>query len=107
MAISPPDDVEADPVRVAEKRLFEAALKLGMTPNAAAVSAFVNGLITNCKVDALVEYTAPFELDEEHRPILRGTFAELYLGQLTTKIAGIEQAIAKPRLVTAHGDAIN
>jgi hypothetical protein len=45
-----------DAVALAQKRLAEAALKQPMTPQGAAISAFVNTTLLTCKVDALVQW---------------------------------------------------
>ncbi len=91
----------------AEQRLAQVAMRLGMTPQSAGVSAFLNALLLSAKVDALTEYVQPFELDATGSPIMKGTFEEIYARHLAEKANTLETAVNKPRLVTANGAALN
>ena len=62
----------------AEQRLAQIAMRLGMSPQSAGVSAFVNTLLQAARIDALMEYVQPFELDPDGRPILKGTLEEIH-----------------------------
>jgi hypothetical protein len=102
------EDAPSSPLADAEKRLFQACLKLGMTPQSAAVSAFVNSIMLGAKIDALAEYVQPFELDETGTPIMKATLDELLIKHLGIKADGIDKALSSgPRLVSANGVGLN
>jgi len=94
-------------LQLAEKRLCDAAMKLAMNPQSAGLSAFFNSLLLSCRVDALVEYTKPFELDADGNPIMKGRFEEILLAKLTAQAEKFEATAAAPRLVAANGIALN
>ena len=94
-------------VQLAEKRLYEATMKIGITPQSAGVSAFVNSILQSCRIDALIEYTKPFELDADGNPIFKATFEEILTRRLTVQAEAFEAAASKPRLVAANGNTLN
>jgi hypothetical protein len=94
-------------LQLAEKRVCEAASKLGMNPQSAAVSAFYNTLLMSCRIDALIEYTKPFELDGEGNPVMKGTYEEILMRKLEACAEKFEATAVQPRLVAANGNILN
>ena len=94
-------DTLADHLKLAQKRLADACMKLPLHPNNAGISAFVNGAILNAKINALIEYTAPFEFDESGSPVMKATFDETLLKHLERDAEQLEGAVREaPRIVT-------
>jgi hypothetical protein len=89
-------------LQLAEKRVVDAASKLGMNPQSAGISAFFNSVLLACRVDALIEYTKPFELDAEGAPIMKATFEEVLMRKLEAQAEKFESSAAQPRLVLAN-----
>lgn len=97
------DALASEHIKLAQKRLAEACMKLPLNPNNAGISAFVNGALLNAKVNALVEYTAPFELGADGQPIMKGTFEEILLKMLERDAVQLENAIREqPRIAVAQ-----
>jgi hypothetical protein len=94
-------------LQLAEKRLCDAASKIGMNPQSAGLSAFFNSLLLACRVDALIEYTAPFELDEHGTPLMKATFNEILLRKIEAQSQKFESLGTQPRLVAANGNMLN
>lgn len=91
----------ADHLLLAQKRLADACMKLPMNPQTAGISAFVNGAILNAKITALIEYTAPYELDETGNPVMKATFEETLLKHLERDAGQLEGAVKnQPRILT-------
>src|SRR5208282_6732409 len=85
----------------AQERLANACLRLPMNPQNAGITAFVNVSLLSAQVSALVEYTAPFELDDGGSPIMKATYEELLLKHLTQRSELIENtAKEKPRIIS-------
>jgi len=77
-------------------------MKLPLHPQNAGISAFVNGAILNAKMNALIEYTAPFELDESGSPVMKATFEETLLKHLERDAEQLENAVREaPRIAVA------
>lgn len=98
---------EESPLTLAEKRLAAAAMALGLNPQSAAVSAFVQGVLLNTRVDALIEYTAPFELDEGGSPIMKGTFEEVLMRHMVKRADAFEKAAQTPKILAPNGAMLN
>ena len=93
----------ADHLKLAQERLIEALKKpLPMNPQSAGISAFFNGAILNSKINALIEYVQPFELDEHGSPIMKSTFDETLLKCLERDAQALEGAVREaPRISVA------
>jgi hypothetical protein len=91
----------------AEQKLAAAGMQLGLNPQSAGVSAFLNALLLSVRVDALIEYVQPFELDAQGAPIMKGTWEELHLKHLLLACNKLEAAVAKPRIMSANGAVLN
>lgn len=91
----------ADHLKLAQQRLADACMKLPMNPQSAGISAFVNGAVLNAKISALIEYVAPFELDDTGSPIMKATFEETLLKHLERDAGQLEGAVREqPRILT-------
>lgn len=93
--------VVSETIRDAQQRLAEACMKLSLSPQSAAISAYVSVIQLTAQVNALIEYTAPYELDADGAPIMTGPYDELLLKQLTAQTEAFEQHVRKPQILTS------
>ena len=94
-----------DPIALGQRRLIDACMKQRMKPEGFALSAYINTTLLAAKVDALAEYTAPFELDASGSPIMKATYEELLVKHLNYRAQLFEDAQKEaPRIqVAGHG----
>jgi hypothetical protein len=73
-------ELQVDPVQEeinrGQRRLIDACMKVPLQPGGHAISAYVNSTLLGAQVAALVEYTAPFELDSEGAPMFEQSVKE-------------------------------
>lgn len=92
-----------DEISRAQRVLIDACMKVPMQANGHAISAYVNTTLLGAQIAALVEYTAPFELDDTGTPIMKATYQELLIKHLTQR-AELFANMPKdaPRIQIAH-----
>jgi hypothetical protein len=86
-----------------QRKLIDACMKVPLQKDGFAVSAYVNSTLLGAQMAALVEYTAPFELDSSGTPIMKATYQELlikHLNQRAELFTNMPQEA--PRIQIAH-----
>lgn len=92
-----------DEINRCQRKLIDACMKVPMQSNGHAVSAYVNTTLLGAQMAALVEYTAPFELDASGSPIMKATYEELLIKHLTSRAELFEKLPQEsPRIQIAH-----
>lgn len=99
--------VVSETIRDAQQRLATACMQLNLSPQSAAISAYVTMIQLTAQVNALIEYTAPFELDAGGIPIMKATFEELLLTQLAAQADAFEAHARKPQIITSSNGVLN
>jgi hypothetical protein len=93
---------ENEEIARGQRRLIDACMKVPLQPGGHAISAYVNSTLLGAQVAALVEYTAPFDLDSDGNPIMKGTFQELLVKHLNERAAMFENTAKEaPRIQLA------
>ena len=96
------NETELDPIQAAKQRLAQACMQQPMTPQGASISAYVNTTLLSAHVQALIEYTAPLEIDADGNPQLKGTFDDLLLKCLIAKAEVFERTAKEAPLIIAQ-----
>lgn len=100
--------METDDIERGQRRLIDAAMKVPMPNQGHALSAYINMTLLGAQVAALVEYTAPFELDESGTPVMKATYQEILVKHLNDRAALFENASKEaPRIQIAGNIAAN
>jgi hypothetical protein len=85
------------PLQSAQDRLAKAAMQQPMTPNGAAISAYVNGIMASAKMGALLQMVIEL-FDDEAEATAR--FNALLVAALNAKAQVLEDTIANaPRVI--------
>lgn len=90
-------------IALAQRKLIDACMKVPIDKSNYGVSAYVNGTLLGAQVAALVEYTAPFELDDQGTPIMKATFQEILVKHLEARAQlFLDLPKEAPRIQIAH-----
>jgi hypothetical protein len=97
-------DQPTEEIERSQRRLIDACMKVPLQPGGHALSAYVNSTLLGAQIAALVEYTAPFELDEHGLPILKATYHDMLIKHLNQRAQLFESSAKEaPRIQIAAG----
>jgi len=89
-----------DPIKAAQQKLAEAAMRQPMTPNGVMISAYVNGVVNAATLSALLEHVLG---DDKGIGEFHADFAALLLKHLQAKTDLFENTAKEaPRIIAAQ-----